>query len=94
MPHPPLGKILLLQGSSPENLSDVGCGCGCDSLLVSGHCHVERRLPFLPTYGQELEKCVLGTEIIPLNGFRHEQMGQHRDHGLLGGAWTFLPLVL
>lgn len=39
-----------------EKLSDASHGCGCsfclthqgDSLLVSGHCHRERRLPFPP----------------------------------------------
>lgn len=44
----------------------------CESLLGAV---TERRLPFLLTYGQELEKCVLGTEIIPLNRFSHEQTG-------------------
>lgn len=43
---------------------------------VSGCCPTERRLPFLLTCGQELEKCVLGTEMILLSGFSHEQMGR------------------
>lgn len=60
---------------------------------VSGCCPTERRLPFLLTCGQELEKCVLGTEMILLSGFSHEQMGELRDHGLLGGAWTFLNFL-
>lgn len=46
-----------------------------------------------PTYGQELQKCVLGTEIIPLNGFSREQMGEHRDRGFWAGGWA-LHLVL
>lgn len=76
-----LRKIsLLLQGGSPESLSDVGHSCGwgfphmhqCESLLLSGHCHRERHLSFLLTYGRKLEKYVIGSEIIPLNGFSHE----------------------
>lgn len=45
----------------------------CESLLGGV---TERRLLILPPYGQELEKYVLSTKIIPHNGFNHEQTGQ------------------
>jgi hypothetical protein len=86
LPCSSLEKSLLPQEAPWKNLWTGGLSVGealstlqSEILLVSSfwaHCHREACVPFLPTYGQELEKCVLGTKIIPLNGFSHEQISQ------------------
>lgn len=78
LPHPTLfWQISCSSKEAPQKTSwmrAVAVGEVSVTLTSARACFLldrARCLPFLPTYGQELEKCVLGTEIIPLNDFSH-----------------------